>query len=656
MKLIYQRNHRSITQFDPIELQNFSILTGVNGAGKSHLLEAIEQGHIIIEGIQPNQANMPKHIRRFSWHEMYPQGAASFASSQVASEQSNYWHSLEGARSDLRKTLKQRLTQFDIPDLNTLDIELLPKLSKNDLLTMGLDDIRAESVLADIKGQISTLEANVRSKFLVGDTSRERFLAQLDKKSNNAHLLLMSQEDFYNNFPLIWQPGDLFEQSFARLFTTYNRALMLNKLKRIAKDEGERVTPLSDKEFVQKNGRPPWEIVNEVLAAAEIDFRMQAPYYYDDRPYNAVLFDPIRKINVGFGELSSGERILMSFALCLYHARDENTCTDFPKVLLFDEIDAPLHPSMTKALLNAIQQILVDKYQIKVILTTHSPSTIALSPEANIFVMGKDSNPRIKSTTKDMALGILTAGVPMLSVDYRNRRQVFVESDYDVQIYDRFYRYSKSKLNPEISLAFISSGKQTDGGCIKVKSIVDKLSFNGANTVRGIVDWDNSNESTGCLFVLGEKERYSIENFVFDPVLLGFFLLREKFLNPVDLGLGSEFKYVSINSLTEDNIQEIADKIITFISNNLILDSANDKDPSSKVFFEYENGKRIKVPRYFSLIQGHKLEEAAKITFPQLKRYHQEPELKVNIIEKVINDFPGFIPKSIINLFSNLQN
>ncbi|MDV6341434.1 hypothetical protein R2103_06590 [Nitrosomonas sp. Is24] len=77
---------------------------------------------------------------------------------------------------------------------------------------------------------------------------------------------------------------------------------------------------------------------------------------------------------------------------------------------------------------------------------------------------------------------------------------------------------------------------------------------------------------------------------------------------------------------------------------------------NSTVCFEYANGFSIKVPVYFSLIQGHELEEAIKKTFQQLIKYHQEPKLKVDIIEKVIGDSPSFIPKTIINLFSKLQD
>ena len=51
MKLKYQSDYLSIKKFDDIELSDFTVITGVNGAGKSHFLNAIDRGRIKIEGI-----------------------------------------------------------------------------------------------------------------------------------------------------------------------------------------------------------------------------------------------------------------------------------------------------------------------------------------------------------------------------------------------------------------------------------------------------------------------------------------------------------------------------------------------------------------------------------------------------------------------------
>ena len=51
MILKYIKDYFSITEFNSVEVQPFTVLTGVNGSGKSHLLLAIKNGNVIPEGI-----------------------------------------------------------------------------------------------------------------------------------------------------------------------------------------------------------------------------------------------------------------------------------------------------------------------------------------------------------------------------------------------------------------------------------------------------------------------------------------------------------------------------------------------------------------------------------------------------------------------------
>jgi len=130
---------------------------------------------------------------------------------------------------------------------------------------------------------------------------------------------------------------------------------------------------------------------------------------------------------INFEDLSSGERILFALVLSIYKGHLSGT---FPSVLLLDEIDASLHPLMIKNLLKAIREQFVLKNKMLVIMTTHSPATIALSEGNELYVVNKGT-PGIQPTSRDGALKILTTGVPSFSVNYENRRQIFVESSYD---------------------------------------------------------------------------------------------------------------------------------------------------------------------------------------------------------------------------------
>jgi len=54
MILEFEAEHLSVKDFNRIELPELSVLTGLNGAGKTHILKAIENGSISVSGINPD--------------------------------------------------------------------------------------------------------------------------------------------------------------------------------------------------------------------------------------------------------------------------------------------------------------------------------------------------------------------------------------------------------------------------------------------------------------------------------------------------------------------------------------------------------------------------------------------------------------------------
>ena len=96
----------------------------------------------------------------------------------------------------------------------------------------------------------------------------------------------------------------------------------------------------------------------------------------------------------------------MALVASIYQSSSEKY---FPDLLLLDEVDSSLHPSMMKNMLNVIENIFLSQ-GVKVILVTHSPTTIALSPEDSIFVMNRSGSQRVVKKKKQEALEILTQG------------------------------------------------------------------------------------------------------------------------------------------------------------------------------------------------------------------------------------------------------
>jgi predicted ATP-binding protein involved in virulence len=649
MKLSVRRSYKSITSLPIIDLPDFVVLTGLNGTGKSHLLEAIENGSVQIDNIALVSGSKP--IRRFDWTNLIPQDTGTVTPSQIAQEKYELWSEISQYINQSRAQLSDRLRQIDYPDLANFTLLELSNLISEIKVTTDIPTQRARHLIDSISYALSSANKDVYDKFVQKDpANRSRILGAIQDKIN-APLIGLEEDDFYGYFPLSWQPIDMFQQSLGRLFVDYRRNWIRNQLKTLASSKGESVKFLTDEEFLNSFGIAPWVLINNILETAKLDFRISEPPKYEDHPYEPILIDQVRGSQVKFSDLSSGEKILMAFALCLYYAEDARQIVNYPKVLLFDEIDAPLHPSMTQSILRTIQEVLIKQHHIKVILATHSPSTVALSTEESLYVMNKVESRRIEKTTRDKALAILTTGVPTLSINYENRRQVFVESKHDVDFYEKIYEKLRDKLTPEISINFISSGKDGQGNCDQVKDIVNNLARYGNRSVYGIIDWDTKNNGNEFVKVLGKGRRYSIENYIFDPILLVAFLLREKFIGRNEVGLDENHRYTDFSNFENVKLQSIADLIVKQIREK--VDDPHDEDLQE---IDYVGGKKIRLPLWFLRIQGHDLETIIKQLFPPLNKYQREGNLKREIINKVIDDIPDFISKDVLTILSEIQN
>ena len=225
-----------------------------------------------------------------------------------------------------------------------------------------------------------------------------------------------------------------------------------------------------------KYGAPPWEVVNDLLSAAGLEFEISYPEDVQLQAFVPVLTKMRSGVVVPFGSLSSGEKIIVSLIKGLFTASDGSE-QSLPKVLLLDEVDAPLHPLMARRLLSLVREQLVERLGIVVILSTHSPSTVALSPAESVFVMSPDAA-GLTSVSAREAIASLTQGVPTLSVNADERRQVFVESRADAERFEALFRVLRPEMKWLFDLVFFPPGSTTPKsatgtGCAQVLGLVE---------------------------------------------------------------------------------------------------------------------------------------------------------------------------------------
>lgn len=272
---------------------------------------------------------------------------------------------------------------------------------------------------------------------------------------------------------------------------------------------------------------------------------------------------------VAWSELSSGEQVLFRIICWLFYYHVDKSL--YPKLLLLDEPDAHLTPKMIHKLIGNIQNVIVDKMGIAVIMTTHSPNTVALCDEQALHELTNDnkSNHNIIKISRHEALTKFSEGLLFVQED---TRLVFVEGKDDLPFYQKLHSTSIiwHGLNTIPSMKFIaaSTARPDHGGCTKVIEMVPRFIDSSIESlVHGFIDNDNSNKPQKGISVL---DRYSIESYLYDPLLIAAYLVNngkhKGLIKSMDtLETGEHVRLVNTSGL----LQQVADEIIGLLESNV---------------------------------------------------------------------------------------
>lgn len=605
----------SIDSLTSINLPDFTILTGENGAGKSHLMQAIDQRAVDIS----DDSVLLRNIKLYPLGGLVPLdnspsvgfGSDNFIRS-LPTVISSAWQQAEmTSRSLLRQTLQNR----------------------------NIEEVIRASFLSSLESQGIGRDSILKLEGRVGKLVHE-----------------MSPEEVRKNSSILFQSADPFNQSIADTFGAYYRAMEDNKYRRFLHEScGQLSEYFDDKSFSELYGPAPWDVANEILM--QMGFGYEFVYKIDspdmiNNPQNR-MFQVFLKSQDGqeinIGNLSSGEKTILSIANSIYLGKKWKDSVAFPQVILLDEPDAFLHPSMTRLLLEVVNNLFVKEMQLKVIMTTHSPTTIALASEESIYLMQRRGPDRIIKISQNLAISKLSVGIPTLSVKLEDRRQVFVESENDEILFSGVYEISRHKGRSGISLNFIKSGLGDRGDCSAVKHVVKSLLESGNTNVYGIIDRDESNNEPDHrhVFILGRGERYAIENFLLDPFMIGYFLLKSHWISSERLGLPSDINHISLVDASEELIQKITDGVISLLK---IPDGAD----NSIYTCSYQNGKKANIPKWYLNMKGHNLEDMWMDKVNEFKSFSREPKIKGELVRSAYVDLPGFVPLAFSQLFDRI--
>lgn len=387
LKLQFRNKHISIEQFDPIDIPDFVVLTGVNGSGKSHLLDAIDKRHVTISGME--QA----HIVLFNYETFKLDNEPAFNAHQLSAERESAWQyhqqhikdnvqnfrtNIGGNYGPLRATC-----EADNKSFLRLDTESLKQYKQQFKDFFNSQNIKQNSQAQGIYSLAKRLPYSIDE---------------------------IQHDDFIKRFKPFVFKNDFLPNQLGKIFWDYYIKYRGNQVNEFENEKhGKDYEVLDEQEFFSVHGEKPWDLVNKILEEFDtMQYKINSPEgsdYFGSFQLK-MKHTEIDDLEIDFGSLSSGEKILMALVASIYKSSSDK---HFPDILLLDEVDASLHPSMMKNMLGVIENVFL-KQGVKVILVTHSPTTIALAPEDSIFVMNRAGLNRIEKKSKPDALTILTQG------------------------------------------------------------------------------------------------------------------------------------------------------------------------------------------------------------------------------------------------------
>ena len=585
------------------EMPEFSVIVGKNGSGKTHFLESLVNRQCSKLLKNGNNLEVYNYI---SFGNMFPSVDAVFNSNQLRNLSDELWGSIESYQIRFQK------------------------MNKSEELIKEYDFLKNQK----------PFRASYESEYAL------EILRMANKDGVRIKELSREKAEAYVDILGSYNRSNFFGANLSKIFKTYSIRIRENDFKNyLHSTGGNSESGLTATEFESKYGPKPWEVVNTILGNMGLAFQAIPPKDTDPSgEYRLKFTDSISGTHLFEADLSTGERALLSLGLAMFSA-DRSKAK--PQIIFLDEPDAPLHPEFSALLIRTLQEELVGKAKIPVIMTTHSPSTIAACPEGAIFEMDRKSG-RPQKVSREYALDLLSSGIPHLRVSTEARRQVFVESKYDVDFFTRIFNALNNSQNFGFEPVFLEPHTGTTN-CEDVKNIVQSLMDSGSDLVRGVIDWDGKSQENGNIFVLGECGRYAIENYILDPLFIALSLVNQDKKKLSDLGLEKDVRYSNIvNELTPEDAQIIADSILTLAGIAI----------QNTVSCLLLNGWDAKRPKEFLEMRGHDWEALLIEKIPELqamiKGRKEEDKLKKPVLG-VIEDFPQFLPKEVLTTLQKLK-
>ena len=426
IEIRFKNPYLSIKNLKSAELPDFTVLIGRNGIGKTQLLEAMQKGQVTVSNFLPSDIKMynlssfrPRDSGTASW------GGSSFPERTVE----KYFSSSK--KGDLllvevaENIFEEIVDAFDLTEGSDNRRQFEDEL-RNEIISLtsygGFPILETSNALRtycrkiqrDVISQIRS-DGNPQTRTSATDPA---VLVILTLKLTGKLPHEICREDILRaaNYE-----GEPIANSLSHVFTRY-------KVEQFswAHQEGEKKGKESFGSLMlqyREEHTPPWVTLRKYLKQMresagdpklfnfafsdpeedQIHFVGHSSYSFETKLTNKATGD-----SYSTKTLSSGEKVLMSICLASFN---RSIGRELPKLVLLDELDTVLHPSMISALVLGLKTLFVEK-GTPVIMATHSVTTVAMVEEDEIYRVVRSNNKiELKPATKSEAVSELSEGI-----------------------------------------------------------------------------------------------------------------------------------------------------------------------------------------------------------------------------------------------------
>ena len=365
IRIKFNQKYKSFDQEEEYKLSgNLILISGLNGAGKSQFLEGIKSSYA---DIYINEKKiLSQNIIKCSFRDNISLPSFGMYNLDFVKDSNNVIINIYNNFKILYKQYNDAKNQGqDLKTMYGYDSE--PTFEEFFLNNSGY------SINLKSRGSNSNISKNISKKSILQIMS---FFYD-DGKA----LLNLTNEDVFdripNNFQIKCDNDEI--EGITRIFTEAARLRFLERNKYAD------ITSKFDNRSWLKSA--PWSEINKLFEKMHFNYRFSDDYEYEI-PYlkeNPKLFafenGKINKmISREINDLSDGEKAILKLVIATYDRKDDNATN----ILLLDEYDATLNPSLIKDFYIAIQEYYLNR-NIVVIITTHSPITISMAPSCAKF-------------------------------------------------------------------------------------------------------------------------------------------------------------------------------------------------------------------------------------------------------------------------------